>query len=69
VTAAELGAWREGVLAAGEAALKARPTDGRDHEVGRLKTKFVDLTMTTERRSRPRRKSAKPCLTTVDRCN
>ena len=30
VTAAELSAWRDAFLAAGEAALKARPADGRD---------------------------------------
>jgi hypothetical protein len=36
-TAAELTAWRDAFLAAGEASLKTRPTDGRDVEIGRLK--------------------------------
>ena len=48
VTAAELSAWRDAFLAAGEASLKTRPADGRDVEIGRLKAKVGDLTMTTE---------------------
>jgi transposase len=48
VTAAELSAWRDAFLAAGEASLKTRPADDRDHEIGRLKAKVGDLTMTTE---------------------
>ena len=48
VTAAELSAWRGAFLAAGEASLKTRPADGRDVEIGRLKAKVGDLTMTTE---------------------
>jgi transposase-like protein len=48
VTAAELSGWREAFLAAGEASLKSRPTDARDHEIGRLKEKVGELTMTTE---------------------
>ena len=48
VTAAELSAWREVFLAAGEAALKSRPADARDGEIGRLKEKVGELTMTTE---------------------
>ena len=48
VMAAELTAWRDAFLAAGEASLKARPADGRDLEIGRLKAKVGDLTMTTE---------------------
>jgi transposase-like protein len=48
VTAAELSAWREAFLAAGEASLKTRPADGRDVEIGRLKTKVGDLTMANE---------------------
>jgi transposase-like protein len=48
VTAAELSAWRDAFLAAGEASLKTRPTDGRDHEIGRLKAKVGDLTMANE---------------------
>jgi hypothetical protein len=48
VTAAELSAWREAFLAAGEASLKSRPADMRDGEIGRLKEKVGELTMTTE---------------------
>lgn len=48
VTAAELTAWRDAFLAAGEASLKSRPADGRDHEIGRLKAKVGDLTMANE---------------------
>jgi hypothetical protein len=48
VPAAELSAWRDAFLAAGEASLKTRPADGRDLEIGRLKTKVGELTMTTE---------------------
>ena len=48
VTAAELSGWREQFLAAGEASLRSRPADVRDAEIGRLKQKVGDLTMTTE---------------------
>jgi len=48
VTAAELSAWRDGFLVGGEASLKTRPADGRDVEIGRLKTKVGDLTMANE---------------------
>ena len=48
VTAAELTAWRDAFLAAGEAALKTRPPDGRDVEIGRLKAKVGELTMANE---------------------
>jgi transposase len=48
VPAAEVSAWRDAFLAAGEASLKARPADGRDAEIGRLKAKVGELTMTTE---------------------
>jgi hypothetical protein len=48
VTAAELSAWREAFLAAGEASLKSRPADARDSEIGRLKEKVGELTMMTE---------------------
>jgi hypothetical protein len=48
VTAAELSAWRETFLGAGEAALKSRPADGRDVEIGRLKAKVGDLAMANE---------------------
>jgi transposase-like protein len=48
VAAAELSAWRDAFLAAGEAALKTRPADGRDVEIGRLKAKVGELTMANE---------------------
>ena len=48
VTAAELSAWRDAFLAAGEASLKTRPADGREVEIGRLKAKVGDLTMANE---------------------
>jgi hypothetical protein len=48
VTAGELTAWRDACLAAGEAALKTRPADGRDVEIGRLKAKVGELTMANE---------------------
>jgi transposase-like protein len=37
VTAAELSAWRDAFLTAGEASLKTRPADGREVAIGRLK--------------------------------
>ena len=48
VPAAEVSAWRDAFLAAGEGSLKTRPADGRDLEIGRLKTKVGELTMTAE---------------------
>jgi len=48
VTAAELSAWRDAFLAAGETSLKSRPADGRDHDIDRLKAKVGDLTMANE---------------------
>src|SRR3954468_8428215 len=46
-TARELSGWRESFLAGGEAALKSRPADSRDDEIGRLKEKVGDLTWLT----------------------
>jgi transposase len=48
VPAAEVSAWRDAFLAAGEATLKTRPADGRDLEIGRLKAKVGELIMETE---------------------
>jgi hypothetical protein len=48
VTAAELSGWRDAFLAAGEASLKSRAFDDRDVEIGRLKEKVGELTMTRE---------------------
>ena len=45
---AELSAWRDAFLAAGEASLKTRPADSRDAAIGRLKAKVGDLTMANE---------------------
>src|SRR3954462_13935529 len=47
-TAAELSGWGDTFLAGGEASLKSRPADARDAEIGRLKAKVGELTMTAE---------------------
>src|SRR3982750_2490353 len=48
VTAAELSGGGDGFLAGGEASLESRPADARDAEIGRLKAKVGELTMTAE---------------------
>ncbi len=48
LTAATLAGWRDAFLAAGQAALKARPPDYKDEEIARLKAKIGDLTMGNE---------------------
>src|SRR3954471_11795753 len=48
VTAAELGGWREQLLAAGEVSSRSRPADARDDEIGRPKEKVGELTMANE---------------------
>jgi transposase len=48
VMASELTAWRDAFLAAGEGSLKTRRADGQELEIGRLKAKVGELTMTTE---------------------
>ena len=48
VTAGTLAQWREQFLAGGQAAVKSRPADERDDEVGRLRAKIGELTMETE---------------------
>ena len=48
VTAADLTAWRDAFLEAGEASLKTRPRDDRDETIGRLRTKVGELTMDNE---------------------
>lgn len=45
---ADLAAWRDAFLAAGEASLRTRPADDRDAEIARLKGKVGDLTMANE---------------------
>jgi transposase len=48
VTGATLSGWRDDFLAAGQAALKSRPTDDRDEEIARLRAKVGELTMDNE---------------------
>lgn len=48
VTAADLSEWRDKFLVAGEASLKTQSRDGRDAEIGRLKSKVGGLTMDNE---------------------
>ena len=48
ITAAELSTWPDAFMAAGEAALKTWPADGRDVEISRLKAKVGELTMANE---------------------
>jgi hypothetical protein len=48
ITAAALSGWRDDFLAAGQAALKSRPTDDRDDEIARLRSKVGELTMDNE---------------------
>jgi hypothetical protein len=48
VTAATLCGWRDDFLAAGGAALKSRPTDDRDDDFARLRSKVGELTMDNE---------------------
>jgi hypothetical protein len=48
VTAATPSCWRDDFLAAGQAALKSRPTDDRDEEIARLRAKVGELTMDNE---------------------
>jgi transposase-like protein len=48
VTAGTLAHWRDQFLAGGQAAVKSRPPDERDDEVGRLRAKIGELTMANE---------------------
>src|SRR5918993_3852277 len=48
VTAAALSGWREAFLAAGEASMRSRPADARAAEIGRLKERVGEPTMTAE---------------------
>ena len=48
VTAATLSGWRDGFLAAGEAALASRPADGQDLENQRLKAKLGEFMLERE---------------------
>src|SRR3982751_4558407 len=48
VTAATLSGWRDAFLNGGTAAMKSRPTDDRDQEIARLRSKVGRLTMDDE---------------------
>jgi hypothetical protein len=48
VTAGTIAQWREQFLAGGQAAVKRRPADERDDELGRLRAKVGELTMENE---------------------
>jgi hypothetical protein len=48
VTAGTIAQWREQFVAGGQAAVKSRPVDERDDEVGRLRAKVGELTMENE---------------------
>ena len=48
VTAGTIAQWREQFLAGGQAAVKSRPADERDEELGRLRAKVGELTMENE---------------------
>ncbi len=48
VTAADLSAWREAFLEAGEASLKVRPRDDRDEKIDRLQSKLGEVLMDNE---------------------
>ena len=48
VTAGTIAQWREQFLAGGQAAVKSRPADERDDELGRLRAKVGELTMENE---------------------
>jgi len=48
VTAATLTSWRDDFLAGGEAVLAAKPTDGKDLELARLKAKLGEVVLERE---------------------
>lgn len=48
VTAATLSGWRDDFLAGGGAALAAKPTDGKDLELARLKAKLGEAVLERE---------------------
>jgi transposase-like protein len=48
VAAGTIAHWRDQFLAGGQAAVKSRPADGRDDELGRLRAKIGELTMANE---------------------
>ena len=48
VTAADLSAWRDAFLEAGEASLKSRARDDRDEKIDRLQSKLGEVLMDNE---------------------
>ena len=59
VTAGAIAAWRDQVLAGGQAAVRSRVADERDDEITRLRAKVGELTMDNELlRERARRAEA-----------
>jgi len=48
VTAGTIALWQDRFLAGGQAAVKSRPADERDDELGRLRAKIGELTMANE---------------------
>jgi len=48
VTAGTIAQWREQFLTGGQLAVKSRPADERDDELGRLRAKIGELTMENE---------------------
>jgi transposase-like protein len=48
VTAGTIAQWRDQFLAGGQAAVRSRPADERDDELGRLRAKIGELTMANE---------------------
>ena len=48
VTAGAIAAWRDQVLAGGQAAVRSRAADERDDEIARLRAKVGELTMDNE---------------------
>ncbi len=48
VTAATLSGWRDAFLAAGEASLASRPTDGEELESARLKARLGEMLLKQE---------------------
>jgi transposase-like protein len=48
VVAATLSSWRDAFLDGGTAAMKSRPSDDRDEEIARLRSKVGRLTMDVE---------------------
>ena len=48
VTAADLSAWRDAFMVAGEVSLKSRPRDDRDERIERLQSKLGEVLMDNE---------------------